>query len=946
MLPRLVGRLSTIVAFASAAVTAGAQTGTVAGNVTKASTGQPLAGVTVRSISGGTSVDSTTTDADGTYTLTRVRAGTWTIAVRKPGYAPKSAESVVVAAGVTAVANFAMSGAAVSLDPVVTTASRGATYDKILAAPVSIAVVGSEAMTAKPVTMITDYLKTVPGVSVSTAGIAQANTVSRGFNNAFSTTMLGLQDYRFNALPALRANLPFLYSGASEDIDRIEVLNGPAAALYGPNAANGVMHIITKSPFNSQGASLTLDGGGRSIFRGAGRAAGVLDDRKEWGVKASGEYFTGTDWPDRDPNLPNVFPNTAPPGRAGQPLARGTEARRYAGEASLDYRGADNGIENIVTAGYTKVLNSQEITGAFGPTQAKNWSYTTLQDRFRYKGFFAQVFYNGSSSGNNGPNDLSGSYYLTTGIPIVDNSYSTVYQAQQAFDLLKAKWVVGLDYIATQPKSKGTIYGRFDTLATFGGTSVTEKGAYVQGTMPLAAKVDLVTAFRGDQSNRLAGSQFSPHVAFVYKPDSTNSFRATFGRAFNSPIAFEYLLDQVANPYQAPGFALRAIGNPSKTGWQFNRACDATINGGLCMHSPWVASGGGAAVASSAASAFPGFVAALPGIINALPSLTATQKAQLTGLLAQLNPILSSLRPTPAQIGTSLYLNGPVAAAAVQDIGPLQTSFNNTWELGYKGILGHRLHVALDLWYQDRGDVGGAQVAQANPLVLYEPNSLGGYLVANITQGLVAAGLPQAQAQGTAVAAAGALVPLMAALPQGTLAFTSALNNDQSIIATYFNGTGHVDVRGVDLALDFQASDDWVLSATYSGQDKIVFPSIGGAANPLMSNTPKNRASATARYNSGTSGFGVETTVRYADAFPVNSGYYNTLTPNVFNTAFKSLAPVPAQTQVDLGLSYRFRAPRFTWGLTVSNLFDDAVPTFAGTPAIGRLLLTRIRYDF
>ena len=95
----------------------------------------------------------------------------------------------------------------------------------------------------------------------------QANIVSRGFNNAFSTSMLMLQDYRFAGVPSLRVNVPFLFTGTGEDIDRIEVLQGPASALYGPNSGAGVLHVITKSPFSSRGTSISLDGGERSMAR-------------------------------------------------------------------------------------------------------------------------------------------------------------------------------------------------------------------------------------------------------------------------------------------------------------------------------------------------------------------------------------------------------------------------------------------------------------------------------------------------------------------------------------------------------------------------------------------------------------------------------------------------------------------------------------------------------
>ena len=237
-------------------------------------------------------------------------------------------------------------------------------------------------------------------------------------------------------------------------------------------------------------------------------------------------------------------------------------------------------------------------------------------------------------------------------------------------------------------------------------------------------------------------------------------------------------LSWASNP-MSPAFDAAAIGNPSKEGWQFARSCDATINAGICMHSPFVATGATSSVSSSSANAFPGFIAALPTIVNALP-IAAASKAGLIGLLAQLNPILSQLRPTPANIGSVLRIGATaVPVSSVVDLQPLQASFNNTWEMGYKGIIGNRLRIAIDGWYQLRGDVG-TPIGQANPLVFYDPATLAGYLGANIAAGLIASGASPAVAQGTAAAAVGALVPLMAQLPQGALAFTNTkLAGDQ-----------------------------------------------------------------------------------------------------------------------------------------------------------------------
>src|SRR5690606_27347134 len=121
----------------------------------------------------------------------------------------KRVENVVVAAGATVTLDIAMDAVISKLDAVVTTTTRGAEPEKILDSPNSISLVSSERIAERPAATITDHLKGQPGLSISNGGIVQANIVSRGFNNAFSTSMLMLQDYRFAGVPSLRVNVPF-----------------------------------------------------------------------------------------------------------------------------------------------------------------------------------------------------------------------------------------------------------------------------------------------------------------------------------------------------------------------------------------------------------------------------------------------------------------------------------------------------------------------------------------------------------------------------------------------------------------------------------------------------------------------------------------------------------------------------------------------------------------
>ncbi len=942
MARNIVWRLVAVMMLLVAVRTASAQGSALSGKVTNNEGGAPVGAANVQVVSGMAVSGKATSADDGSYRVTGLVDGTYTVIVTRIGYSARRLDRVAVKGATTL--NATMVELAATLNRVVTTATRGATPQKELDIPAALSVISSESFENKPAPTIGAYLSQVPGLSISSGGILQSNIVSRGFNNAFSGAMLNLQDYRFAGVPSLRVNVPALYSGTRDDIDRIEVLNGPASSLYGPNSANGVLHIITKSPFTSQGTTVSVEGGNQSLFKGGLRHAGVFGANKEWGYKFSGEYFTAQDFKYNDPNEPATFPSAAPAGRAGKPLTRDFALRRYTGEGRLDYRPSEH-LENIVTAGYSQ-FSGIEVTTAFGAAQGKNWTFMNFQDRFKYKNFFAQVFLNANNSGNDGPKDLNGTYYLRTGIPVVDKSSVLVGQVQQTVNIADWKLIGGIDYISTAPRSEGTIFGRNE-----GSTDIHETGAYLQAAYPLAKDLELTAAIRGDRNDQIIGTQFSPRVAFTYKQNANSNWRASFSRAFNSPASFSFFLDQVSNPNQAPGFALRAVGSPPKTGWQFNRTCDKSINAGICMRSPFVAGGPGTPLSSAATNAFPGFISQLTAIATSLPVSSfggAAQKAGFLGLLGQMMPILSTLQPTPANIGTVLRIgSAAVTPASVRDAGPLNASFNNTWEIGYKAIIKERIRVAVDAWYQLRGDVG-APIGQLNPLVFYDPATLGAYLGGRIGAALAAQGMPAAQAGATAAAAAGALTPLMAALPQGSLALTNALlASDQSIIATYTAGIGTVDVRGYDVAVDWQVDDKWLVAATYSNQGKIVFPEIGGTLNPLMSNSPKHRASGTIRYTNESNGLGWEFGTRYSDAFPVNSGLLNSLGTPPNPTGTRLYPAVQVQTLFDASASWRLPIqPKVVWSLSISNINDQGLATFVGTAPIGRLIMTRLQYTF
>ena len=656
-----------------------AQTGTITGKVTNAESGRPIENATIKaSVAGGTSFGAVS-GADGSFRLVNLPNGSYTVSVSAIGFAPKSSANVQPGAALT----IAMTPRTNVLEQTIVTASRSRP-EKVLDAPAQILTVTSQQIEERPAMTVTDHLRSTPGVDINRGGIVQSNVVARGFNNAFSGSMLMLQDYRFAGVPSLRVNVPFLFTGTNEDIDRMEVLLGPASALFGPNSANGVLHVITKSPFQSQGTTISVDGGERSVLRTGLRHAGKVNEKVAY--KLSGEYMQGKDWEYNDRAEPTVFPSTSnvPASRRGKSNARDFDLQRYTGEARLDVRPRE-GMEAISTLGYTKVGSAIELTGANGSSQIKNWTYLSLQQRFRWNRLFAQAFLNSSDAGNDNASSDNGTYLLRSGQPIVDQSRVASAQIQHGFDLgAKQSFTYGADYIWTNPRTANTINGRNEDV-----DNVTEYGAYIQSSTKPIKQLELLLAARGDANSVIAGQFFSPRAALIVKPSANQNIRFTFNRAFSTPGNFSFFLDLIQAPnIGGSGFDVIARGNPPKQGFQYNRSCGAgSAFGQYCMKSAYTSQG--AFVGASAAAAFPGAIQALaprltPGIAGALQQagLPANIAASLAAGAVQ---FLGTRTPTNADLATRVsYLTSATTALqtnALNDIDPLQASFNNTFEV-------------------------------------------------------------------------------------------------------------------------------------------------------------------------------------------------------------------------------------------------------------------------
>lgn len=121
----------------------------------------------------------------------------------------------------------------------------------------AIFVVTSEDIRRSGVTSLAEALRMVPGLQVTRISSSKWSVSSRGFNSRYSNKLLVLMDGRTLYLPLFSGVFWESQDYMLEDIERIEVIRGPGASLWGANAVNGVINIITRHAKDTTGTLLT-----------------------------------------------------------------------------------------------------------------------------------------------------------------------------------------------------------------------------------------------------------------------------------------------------------------------------------------------------------------------------------------------------------------------------------------------------------------------------------------------------------------------------------------------------------------------------------------------------------------------------------------------------------------------------------------------------------------
>jgi outer membrane receptor protein involved in Fe transport len=446
----------------------------------------------------------------------------------------------------------------------VTVESASKVEQKLIDAPATMSVVTSETLAAQPAQNMADALRAVPGVNVIQMSARDINLTARQATSTLATSQLVSVDGRSVYLDFFGLVLwDFVPSPTSGEIKQIEVVRGPASVVWGANAVNGVVNIITKTPRENEGFGLVLgaglfdrDGGSRESegngyqFNGSFSYASAVNDT--WSYRLQAGYFNSEPYSRPTGTVPldchplGVVPCRTAEGAAvagGVPLGGatfpadanqpgafendGTSQPKFdlrldqevGNGGRITYQGGYSGSDGIIHTG-------------IGPFGMQSGSYMAY-GKVTYNKGALRIGAFGNFVDAEAPN-------LLTTDPDTLGPLLLVFKTQTYDFEIGNTNVLGGKHILTYG---GNVRRNNFDISLAQGDDRTELGAYAQWEF-FVSKFRLAAGGRVDKFGNLDDPVFSPRVSLMFKPSPDQSIRASYNKAFVSPSFINNYLDQ------------------------------------------------------------------------------------------------------------------------------------------------------------------------------------------------------------------------------------------------------------------------------------------------------------------------------------------------------------------------------------------------------------------
>ena len=414
-------------------------------------------------------------------------------------------------------------------EQVVVTASK--TEQALVNAPATVSLIAGETLQNNASTSYADLFRTVPGLNVTQTSARDINITSRGATSTLSTGQLALVDGRSIYLDFFGfVAWDFLPVNPAE-IKQIEVIRGPASAIWGANAMNGVVNVITKSPRELPGTSVTLGVGtfGREVSGGSqdngmlfyanGSHSQVVSDR--WAYKVSAGVYSQDPLARPTGNLPSgvPYPTFTNEGTTQPKLNVRADYDFEDGQRKLVFEGGVAGTDGILYSGIGPFdINSGTVLG-YGKV---NYSKGAMK-----LNFFTNIL-NGDAT-NLLAVGLNGQ---PLNFIFKSNTYDVEFGDVRTF---QARHVVSY--------GGNFRFSNFDLSIAPAADSRKEGGGYLQDEIFLGKYVRLLLGARVDKFDIIEDVQFSPRTTLMLKPTPDQTIRVSYNRAYRAPSVTNNFLD-------------------------------------------------------------------------------------------------------------------------------------------------------------------------------------------------------------------------------------------------------------------------------------------------------------------------------------------------------------------------------------------------------------------
>ncbi len=407
----------------------------------------------------------------------------------------------------------------------VVTASKGA--QSPLDAPNSTSIITQQDVRLSGITKIPELLRRLAGVDIMEVTGAQAEVSLRGFNQRLSNKVLVLVNGRSVYIDLLGATFWQTLSIGVEDIERIEVVRGPGSALYGADAFNGVINIITKAPGEGR-SGVNAGFGDHDQTHGSLWATGR---EKDFAWRASAGY-------DYIPRWSREVPN----GRADLQLYT-ADQNASARTTRLDLR-ATQRLGKDVTVGLGGGLSQGDIEilgiGPLNDVDLTGYTSTDVTGYLTSKHFEARVFWNRFRTPF-GLNEASIGQSLLPGRAdenVVDGEAQYIARFETGRGIVHDLHV-GLNYRYKEVAWTYLDRTRYED----------HEGVVVHDEVQIGRKLAFVGDVRLDYDPYLGRVVASPRGTMLLHPSRLSTLRAIVATAYRTP---DFLESYLSIPVQLP----------------------------------------------------------------------------------------------------------------------------------------------------------------------------------------------------------------------------------------------------------------------------------------------------------------------------------------------------------------------------------------------------------